>query len=412
MQAAAKKWTPGFHAYVLIAAAAGLWCGAHPFAGQKELAQGLLDLFMTLINLLSLPIIFLALLTTLCGMETVQELKWLGRQVVSYTLSTTLVAASVALGLFLWLKPVTHVSHVLGAVVKPGPSYLQYVVAIVPRNVFAPFMEGKVVSVLLMALAFGLALLQVPERQLVHRLGGACLAALLKLMRTVCRGIPLVVWAGITLSWVELHEGEVLAQLMRYLAVVLGANLVQGLVILPLFLRAHGLAPFTSMQRFLPALGLAFLSKSSVATIPLAIETAERHLDVHPKVARFVFPICTTINMNGCAAFILTTTLYVSMSEGRMFAPWELALWVVIATLAAVGNAGVPMGCYTLTSAILAASGVPLQKMLLILPFYSLLDMVETALNVWSDACVAMMVNSRYAALPDATTPNAAAPLP
>jgi Na+/H+-dicarboxylate symporter len=356
---------------------------------------------MNLLGLLSLPIIFLALLTTLCGMETVQELKWLGRKVIFYTLSTTFVAASVALGLFLWIRPAAQVAA-LGPAPNSSPpsSYLHYVVEIVPRNLFAPFMEGKVVSVLLMALAFGLALLQVPERQLVHRFCSACLAALLKLMRGVCCGIPLIVWAGVSLSFNDLRHGPSLQELMRYLAVVLGANLIQGFGILPIFLKLHGIAPYAAMRQFAPALSLAFFSKSSVATVPLAIETAEARLGVHSKVARFVFPVCTSINMNGCAAFILTTTLYVSMANGRSFTPYALILWVGIATLAAVGNAGVPMGCYFLASAMLAANGVPLAKMSLILPFYSVLDMVETSLNVWSDGCVALMVDQQYRARP------------
>ena len=82
-----------------------------------------------------------------------------------------------------------------------------------------------------------------------------------------------------------------------------------------------------------------------------------------PKVASFTLPLCTTINMNGCAAFILTTVLYVAMSHGMVFSPMELILWIFIATLAAVGNAGVPMGCYFLASAFIAAMDVPMTIM-------------------------------------------------
>ncbi len=70
----------------------------------------------------------------------------------------------------------------------------------------------------------------------------------------------------------------------------------------------------------------------------------------------------------------------------------EMMGWVVIATLAAVGNAGVPMGCYFLSGAILAALNLPLEILGVILPFYTIIDMVETALNVWSDASVTAIV--------------------
>ena len=97
--------------------------------------------------------------------------------------------------------------------------------------------------------------------------------------------------------------------------------------------------------------------------------------------------------MNGCAGFIIITVLFVSMSNGLVFSPFELGAWVLIATLTAIGNAGVPMGCYFLSLALLTAMNVPLNLMFVILPFYAFIDMVETAINVWSDACVTAAVD-------------------
>lgn len=67
--------------------------------------------------------------------------------------------------------------------------------------------------------------------------------------------------------------------------------------------------------------------------------------------------------------------------------------WIFIATISAVGNAGVPMGCYFLTISLLSSMNVPVLLMSIILPVYAVIDMIETAVNVWSDASVANMVN-------------------
>ena len=72
-----------------------------------------------------------------------------------------------------------------------------------------------------------------------------------------------------------------------------------------------------------------------------------------------------------------------------------MILWIFISTIAAVGNAGVPMGCFFLSASLLTSMNVPINLLGLILPFYSLIDMVETALNVWSDACVAKIIDER-----------------
>lgn len=122
-------------------------------------------------------------------------------------------------------------------------------------------------------------------------------------------------------------------------------------------------------------------------------------MKVAPRVSRFVLPICTTINMNGCAAFIFITSLFV-MQNGGMIPTGSLAdivpfyaLWVMLAVISAIGNAGVPMGCYFLTLSLMTGINAPVGIMGIILPIYTIIDMIETAENVWSDSCVCAMTD-------------------
>jgi Na+/H+-dicarboxylate symporter len=149
------------------------------------------------------------------------------------------------------------------------------------------------------------------------------------------------------------------------------------------------------MKNMLPALSLAFFSKSSVGTLPVTMETFEKNLNVKPEISRFVLPLCTSINMNGCAAFIFTTVIYLMQNNGMHVSLGTMGLWVVVATISAIGNAGIPMGCFFLSVSLLASMNVPITLLGFILPFYGLIDMLETALNVWSDSCVVKVVNDK-----------------
>ena len=137
----------------------------------------------------------------------------------------------------------------------------------------------------------------------------------------------------------------------------------------------------------------ALFSKSSAATLPVTMQCAEQRLQVEQKVARFVLPICTTINMNGCAAFILVTSLFVMQNGGTPLTFPTILLWIFISVVSAVGNAGVPMGCYFLTLSLMSGIGAPVAILGIILPIYTIIDMIETAENVWSDSCVSAMVD-------------------
>jgi len=192
----------------------------------------------------------------------------------------------------------------------------------------------------------------------------------------------------------QVSAGVVADSIGKYVLVVLCGNVIQFFIVLPLFLLARGLNPIHVLSRMMPAVLMALFTKSSAATLPVTMDTAEQRLGISPKTARFVLPLCTTINMNGCAAFILVTSLFVMQNGGIALTLPTILLWILISVISAIGNAGVPMGCYFLTLSLMSGIGAPVAILGIILPIYTIIDMVETAENVWSDSCVASMVDS------------------
>ena len=91
--------------------------------------------------------------------------------------------------------------------------------------------------------------------------------------------------------------------------------------------------------------------------------------------------------------FILVTSLFVMQNAGMELTMGTMMAWLFIAVLAAIGNAGVPMGCYFLTLSLMSSIGAPIGLLGIILPIYTIIDMIETAENVWSDASVCAMVD-------------------
>ena len=184
-----KKWL-GPQTFILAAAVVGVMCGVWPIPGQDVAAQVLTKLFMNALRLVSLPIIFLSVASTICGMETIAELRTLGRRVASYTLATTVAAAAVALTLYLWLDPAGALTQAPVAPHAGGNlNYFEHLINIIPTNPFQPFIEGNVMGVLLLAVVFACALLLVPERAATQAVMSTCLAALMRIIRVICRGI-------------------------------------------------------------------------------------------------------------------------------------------------------------------------------------------------------------------------------
>ncbi|MGE0197433.1 MAG: dicarboxylate/amino acid:cation symporter [Simkaniaceae bacterium] len=354
------------------------------------------ELFLNMLKLISLPMIFLAIVSTLTRMNSLHEAGYLLKKIFKYTLATTLIAATIGLILFLIIQPVKTGELSAPAFSPLKESYLSFLTQIIPPNLIQPFIENNVLGMAFIGTILSLAILKLPDEKgnILRDFFGALFEALLKVTSALILLMPLGIFAfTIQFSRNIQAESHQLQELLFYGVCVVAANLIQGFVILPLLLKWKKQSPIRVGRAMLPALTMAFFSKSSNATLPLTLECAKNRLGVSDKTASFSLPLCSVINMNGCAAFILITIFFACKSQGMTFTLGEMIPWIFLSTLAAIGNAGVPMGCFFLTTAFLVGMGVPLEMMGMILPLYSIFDMVETALNVWSDSCITVVVD-------------------
>lgn len=385
-----------------------IWIGALIIGGVLGmLGIGWLDQLMNfvatvytrLFQLLAVPTIILAVVTTFATFGSKGYGKIFGRT-LTYTLLTTLAAAAVGAMLYMLVAPgnlpADAISQGSETMETPQLSYYEHFISVIPNNIVKPILEGNVLSLLLLAFAVGIGLSKLPESEnkavVVKGLLGLQ-ELLFLLIRALIWTLPLGIVAFSAQLSAQVSAGVMAQSIGKYVLVILGGNLIQFFVVLPLFLFARGLKPFHVMGRMMPAVLTAFFTKSSAATLPVTMETAEERLGIRQGVARFVLPLCTTINMNGCAAFILVTSLFVMQNGGTPITLATILLWMVISVVSAVGNAGVPMGCYFLTLSLMSGIGAPVAILGIILPIYTIIDMIETAENVWSDSCVAAMVN-------------------
>ena len=384
--------------FLMVMVALGVLAGISQQPQVLEFARILSDVFMRLLKLVSLPIISFSLLATLTGMGKWSEIKNLGQHVIRYTVITTLLSAITAWALYIIVEPeaaiqVTTIPDMAG--IKDA-SYLNALLNIFPSNILQPFLEHNVMGVMFITVFLSFAVVQLPseKRDYLHQLFDSLFSAIMVIIRWITALMPFAVWAFIVEFTQEVQKGLKIGELASYLGIIIAANLIQASVTLPLMLKKNGIPPLQAFKTMLPALSLAFFSKSSAAAMPLAMQCSHR-CGVSNKVSQFSFPLCTSINMNACAAFILITVLFVAENYGVHFTFLERILWIAMASVAAIGNAGVPMGCFFLSCALLTAMGVPITMMGVILPFYALLDMLESAINIWSDACVTLIVNKK-----------------
>ena len=372
----------------------------------NQLMNFVATVYTRLFQLLAVPTIVLAVITTFATFGSKGSGKVFTRTLL-YTLLTTFAAAIIGAVLYTIVAPGNLPAEALSAegvqeenvqltTLNTQLSYYDHILSVIPNNIVKPFLEGNVLSLLLIAFAVGIGLSKLPDsenKKVVVRglLGLQDLVFLL--IRGLIWTLPLGILAFSAQLAAQVSAGVVADSIGKYVLVVLSGNVIQFFIILPLFLLVRGLNPIHFLGRMMPAVLMALFTKSSAATLPVTMESAEQRAGIRKEIARFVLPICTTINMNGCAAFILITSLFVMQNGGTPLTFSTILLWILISVVSAVGNAGVPMGCFFLTLSLMSGIGAPIAILGIILPIYTIIDMVETAENVWSDSCVSAMVN-------------------
>lgn len=371
-----------------------------------EVLNGMMNFVATvytrLFQLLAVPTIALAVITTLSSLGNQADTGKIFRHAIVYTLLTTIAAAAVGLVLYNIVAPGNLPTDMVLSGTSELPqnleqtSYSDHILGVIPNNILKPFAEGNVLSILLLAAAAGIALAKMPQSNKKEVVVKGLLGLqdlLFMLIRGLIWALPLGIVAFAAQLSAQFSAGIVMDSLGKYVAIILGGNVIQFFIVLPLFLLARGINPVRTLSKMMPAVLMALFTKSSAATLPVTMNTAETRMGVSNKVSRFVLPICTTINMNGCAAFILVTSLFLMQNGGIQLSLSTMILWLFISVLSAVGNAGVPMGCYFLTLSLMSGMNAPIGILGIILPIYTIIDMIETAENVWSDSCVCAMVD-------------------
>ena len=274
---------------------------------------------------------------------------------------------------------------------------------LIPSNPIGAAADGQVLPVITFSVLVGVVLTMVGEK------GRALLGFFESLLAVVMMLVEGIIWLApvgvmflVAYTVAGIGSAELIGPLLKYMATVLGALAVHGLVVLPLVLWLVGRAnPYRYMHQMREALMTAFGTDSSSATLPVTMKCAEELGGVTKRASGFVLPLGATINMDGTALYEAVAVVFLFQCYGIELGVTELGIVAVTATLAAVGAAGIPSaGLVTMVIVVQAVNGslgdavspLPLAAVGIILGVDRIVDMCRTTVNVWGDAVGAKII--------------------
>jgi Na+/H+-dicarboxylate symporter len=366
-------------------------------------------LFLTIIQMIVVPLVIAAVIRGLAASSGPEQLKRGGILLGIYFVSTTILATILGIVLGVVLKPGSYVDPEVvrnltngqapaietlsgeGISVSTLPSQI---ISILPTNPLGSMVEGQMLQVVLFSLLLGVALVSVapatskPLLDLMGSLQGVCMA----IVGWVMRLAPYAVFGLIARVMLNTGLGILVGVAAYVLSVLLGLVLLFFLFVAIAMIWGRR-RPLVFMRDIRDAQLIAFSTDSSAATLPVSIRTAEEKLKVRPSIAQLVMPLVASVNMGGTALYQGLATMFMAQLFGLSLPLSSLVALIVTALGASIGAPATPGVGIVVLATVLQASGIPLAGLTLILGVDQILERVRTVLNVTGDLVAATVMD-------------------
>ncbi|MFZ3417002.1 dicarboxylate/amino acid:cation symporter [Arthrobacter sp. 3Tela_A] len=362
--------------------------------------------YVSLLKAAVVPLIFTAVVSSIANLRQVSNAARLAWQTLLWFAITALIAVAIGIALGVILQPGANADAAAPDGYDGGTgSWIGFLTGLIPGNflgltastteTLTTSLNFNVLQVLVIAIAVGIAALKVGKPAAPFlALNASALAVIQKVLWWIIRLAPLGT-VGLIGRAVATYGWDTIGSLGTFtLAIYLGLALVL-FVVYPVLIKAHGLSVRQWFSGAWPAIQLAFVSRSSVGTLPLTQRVTERNLGVPRAYASFSVPLGATTKMDGCAAiYPAIAAIFVAQFFGIDLSIGQYLLIAVVAVLGSAATAGTT-GAVVMLTLTLSTLGLPLEGVALLLAVDPILDMGRTAVNVAGQTVVPTIVAKR-----------------
>lgn len=366
-------------------------------------------LFLNALKMLIVPLVVASIIVGISGIGSGEAFSKLGIKTLMYYVTTSLFAILVGLLVVNLVAPgiidgapANHLiglsentSEVVAKVEGKGTGDLVEVfLRMVPTNVVAAAAEGQMLGLIFFSLLFGFFMIKIDAAYAssMQNFWQGVFLVMMKITDWVMLFAPIGVF-GLVAKVVAETGYAAFVPLAWFFFSVLAALAIHFFVVLPMLLKFVGrVHPVRQYRAMAPALLTAFSTSSSAATLPLTMECLEKNAGVSNRTSSFVLPLGATVNMDGTALYECVAAMFIAQVYGIELGFVQQFTIVLMALVTSIGVAAIPSASLVAIAIILAAVGLPVEAIGLILAVDRVLDMCRTSVNVFSDSCGAVII--------------------
>src|SRR5437870_6954544 len=287
-------------------------------------------LFLNLLSMVVIPLVATALFAGVAGLGDLRRVGRLGIRTLAFFWGTTLAAILIGLGVAALLLPFTHITTDQQAALREAAAAdsgavrhaaeqittgARFIVELIPSNPVRAAVDGNLLPLIVFTTSFAVAAAALPDdkRRTLTDLADVATQALIRIVHWVLLLAPLGIFAIVAGAVALFGVDLIKAMAVFILTVIAGLGLLIAIVYLPMVALVTRLGAWRYVQAARASLLMAFSTTSSLATLPVMLEAAERDLRVSRTVASFVLPLGASIGRAGSALFQAVAVLFVEI---------------------------------------------------------------------------------------------------
>lgn len=357
--------------------------------------------YMSLIKMIVVPLVVTSLITSIVRLENLDTLKSIGLKTFTVLLGTTGAAAFIGIIVASSLK-LGQGLRFIGAEnfkAREIPGFSKVLIDMLPSNPLAAIVENKIIPIVIFSMFVAIALVIEDNinKEKAKPFKDFILSAydiVLRITKMVLRIIPYGVFALIATAAAKNGMDTLMSLIWVILAVYIAAFLQFLFVYTPLISFVARMNPLKFFKGIFPAQVVAFTSQSSYGTLPVTIKSLVEGVGVSENIASFVAPLGSTIGLNGCGGFYpAIVAIFAANVFNVELTIYSYILIVLTAIISSIGIAGVPGSATMSTTVMLAALGLPIEAIAMVIAVDSIIDMIRTATNVTGASVAALIVD-------------------
>ena len=352
-------------------------------------------IFLNLVKFIVGPIVLFSIMAGVVSLSDIRKLGSIGGITLVYYFFTTAIATTIGLIIansFKPLFPVLSTADLAFKVKNASPGPMKMLVDLFPSNFLAPLTSANMLQVIVMALLIGIAIIALGEKgEKAAAFINTWNDVFMKVMEMILALSPIGVFC-LLCPVIAQNGTAVIGSLAKVILCAYIAYALHAILVYSMAVRAiGGMSPLKFFKGMMPAMLFAFSSASSVGTLPINMECANK-LGASREVTSFSLPLGATINMDGTAIYQGVCAVFIASCYGIDLTLPQMLTIVITATLASVGTAGVPGAGMIMLAMVLASVNLPVDGIALVAGVDRIFDMGRTTLNITGDASCAIIV--------------------